>query len=166
MSRESLIVYKLNEFGFSQENIQSLLLLDLKKPGSQQMTWGESYKIKSKNIIWWNDIEKDSRYQQYPRNIYNLLMPTYSGDFKYIRRNLYSTVFFLDITQEFDKDLLTRVFSFIQNGIPMRFGFVPMVDLDPQSTRSMIATSLLHMVGQKGGLKQCKEWIQKVILLF
>lgn len=60
-------------------------------------------------------------------------MPSYPGQLKYVRKNLYSVVFFLDLSTQKDQEILSTVFSFIQNTVPIRFGYIPIVTQDAKS---------------------------------
>ena len=60
-------------------------------------------------------------------------MPNYPGQLTYIRKNVYSVIFFLDLSAQFDKESMIKIFEFIQGSIPMRFGIVPIVKKDPNS---------------------------------
>lgn len=60
-------------------------------------------------------------------------MPNYSGQLTYIRKNLYSVIFFLDLSVPMDKEIMEQIFEFIQGSVPMRFGIIPIVTDDPNS---------------------------------
>lgn len=60
-------------------------------------------------------------------------MPNYPGQLTYIRKNLYSVIFFLDLSVSMDKEIMAQIFEFIQGSVPMRFGVIPIVNEDPNS---------------------------------
>jgi hypothetical protein len=47
-------------------------------------------------VHWLNDIEKDAQYRMWRSSLQEILMPTYPGQLRQIRRNLFSAVFVLD----------------------------------------------------------------------
>jgi hypothetical protein len=60
-------------------------------------------------------------------------MPNYPGQLTYIRKNLYSVVFFLDLSTRLDRDIMGRIFEFVQGSVPIRFGVIPIVTKDLES---------------------------------
>jgi UDP-glucose:glycoprotein glucosyltransferase len=47
-------------------------------------------------VHWLNDIEKDAQYRMWRSSLQEILMPTYPGQLRQIRRNLFNAVFVLD----------------------------------------------------------------------
>lgn len=62
-------------------------------------------------------------------------MPSYPGQLKFVARNIFSAVLFLDMANPADLKIIEEIFSFVKGSIPLRFGFIPMVDKDPSSPR-------------------------------
>ena len=60
-------------------------------------------------------------------------MPTYPGQLAYVRKNIFSAIFFLDLSVQKDEELMMQIFELIQSAVPIRFGIVPMVNDDPNS---------------------------------
>jgi UDP-glucose:glycoprotein glucosyltransferase len=60
-------------------------------------------------------------------------MPNYPGQLTYIRKNLYSVVFFLDLSTLLDRGVMAQIFEFIQGSVPIRFGIIPIVNQDLES---------------------------------
>ena len=44
----------------------------LKKDLAQDISWGECFDTRSDVVFWLNDLEKDSRYRQFPSSIYEV----------------------------------------------------------------------------------------------
>ncbi|SCZ98554.1 BZ3500_MvSof-1268-A1-R1_Chr3-1g05461 [Microbotryum saponariae] len=77
-------------------------------------------------VFWWNDLEKDKKYQSWGKDLKKLLQPTYPGQMNNVALNLNQAVFILDLTQPATLQLLTRqVQNFVSRGIPIKFGLVP-----------------------------------------
>ncbi|KAI5475335.1 UDP-glucose:glycoprotein glucosyltransferase [Pseudohyphozyma bogoriensis] len=79
-------------------------------------------------VVWWNDLGRDKRYQEWPTNLRELLRPTYPGQITTLAINLHNLVLSLDLSQPDSLSLLTEnIRTFVSRGIPIRFGFVPML---------------------------------------
>jgi UDP-glucose:glycoprotein glucosyltransferase len=89
-------------------------------------------------------------------------MPSYPGQLKYIAKNIYSVVFFLDLSTKEDQGILDAIWGLVQAGIPIRFGMVPMVAEGLDSPGSQVARGIYSIVQQKGGLKKTKDFLLKV----
>ncbi|SCV74361.1 BQ2448_6793 [Microbotryum intermedium] len=77
-------------------------------------------------VFWWNDLEKDRKYQSWGKDLKKLLQPTYPGQMNNVALNLNQAVFILDLTQPSALQLITRqVQTFVSRGLPIRFGLVP-----------------------------------------
>ncbi|KAL2081652.1 hypothetical protein ACEWY4_023505 [Coilia grayii] len=86
--------------------------------------------IRHSAIAWINDIERDSMYQTWPSGIQELLRATFPGVIRQIRRNFFSLVLFLDPTQEDSTELVKLAELFYKHKIPLRIGFVFVVNTD------------------------------------
>ncbi|GAQ80221.1 UDP-glucose:glycoprotein glucosyltransferase [Klebsormidium nitens] len=73
-------------------------------------------------VHWLNDIESDSQYRMWRSSLQELLMPTYPGQLRQIRRNLFSAVFVLDPASTAALKIFPTVMLFYQRSIPVRFG--------------------------------------------
>ncbi|KAF8164188.1 UDP-glucose:glycoprotein glucosyltransferase-domain-containing protein [Mycena galopus ATCC 62051] len=47
-------------------------------------------------VVWWNDLEKDSRYAAWSPSIHAILRPLYPGQFHNVALNLFNTIFVLN----------------------------------------------------------------------
>lgn len=80
----------LNQFtGFANKVIDKLIALDLS--GNMDST-DFAIDIRDSAIVWVNDIENDSRYSKWMPSYSELLLPTFPGMLRHIRRNLYNLV--------------------------------------------------------------------------
>ncbi|KDE08402.1 hypothetical protein MVLG_01438 [Microbotryum lychnidis-dioicae p1A1 Lamole] len=77
-------------------------------------------------VFWWNDLEKDRKYQSWGKDLKKLLHPIYPGQMNSVALNLNQAIFILDLTQPATLQLLTRqVQNFVSRGVPIKFGLVP-----------------------------------------
>ncbi|KAJ7485860.1 glycosyltransferase family 24 protein [Mycena latifolia] len=109
-------------------------------------------------VIWWNDIEKDSRYASWGTSIHGLLRPLYPGQFHNIKRNLYNVVLVLDLSQPSSVQTITgAVASIIGRGFPFRFGVVPAAQSEDGAKMARLFYYSVRKYGRKrtmGLLKQ------------
>eukprot|EP00741_Cyanophora_paradoxa_P018418 tig00000204_g17782.t1 len=76
------------------------------------------------SVLYLNDVENDKQYSRWPRSLSELLAPTWPGQFRQIRRNIYTAVFVVDLGTTDGAALVARLSRYIQNNAPVRFGVV------------------------------------------
>ncbi|XP_030641719.1 UDP-glucose:glycoprotein glucosyltransferase 2-like [Chanos chanos] len=86
--------------------------------------------IRHSAIVWVNDIERDSMYQNWPSGLQELLRATFPGVIRQIRRNLFNLVLFVDPTSEEAIELVKLAELFYKHKVPLRIGFVFVVNTD------------------------------------
>ncbi|XP_066542592.1 UDP-glucose:glycoprotein glucosyltransferase 2-like [Hoplias malabaricus] len=86
--------------------------------------------IRHSAIMWINDIERDSTYRTWPSSLQELLRATFPGVIRQIRRNFFNLVLFLDPAQEDSIELVKLAELFYKHKIPLRIGFVFVVNVD------------------------------------
>ncbi|XP_062861510.1 UDP-glucose:glycoprotein glucosyltransferase 2 [Trichomycterus rosablanca] len=86
--------------------------------------------IRHSAVMWINDIETDSTYRNWPSGLQELLRATFPGVIRQIRRNLFNLVLFLDPAQEDSIELVKLAELFYKHKIPLRIGFVLIVNND------------------------------------
>nr|KAJ3421302.1 hypothetical protein HK105_003946 [Polyrhizophydium stewartii] len=91
-------------------------------------SWGECFDTRSPTVTWINDIEKDSRYRSLPKSIREVARPSYPGQLKLVRKNLFSLVVMVDLTNAEHHAIITSVLGFVEGNVPLRFGFVFLPD--------------------------------------
>jgi len=83
---------------------------------------------RSESVQWLNNLEKDSQYNYWPSSLNEILRPTFPGMMRYIAKNVFHVVAFVDpLSEEFFK-LLKNCNELIDNSVPARFGMVFVVD--------------------------------------
>lgn len=116
-------------------------------------------------IIWLNDLEKDKRYEEWPRelgavcitfaqhllkstNDSQLLQRMYPGQFPQVRRDIHNVVIPLNFANPSDVELLvSQLQMFIARKIPVRFGLVPLLKDDSSTAQARIASYLRETYG-------------------
>ncbi|CZT01255.1 probable UDP-glucose:glycoprotein glucosyltransferase precursor [Rhynchosporium agropyri] len=84
-------------------------------------------------IIWMNDIEKDKRYQQWPRNLQAFLQRVYPGQLPTCRRDAFNVILPVDFTDPKDTLIVAdTLLSFVKRKLALRIGLVPLTS-DPHS---------------------------------
>uniref|UniRef100_A0A8C2XFT3 UDP-glucose ceramide glucosyltransferase-like 1 n=1 Tax=Cyclopterus lumpus TaxID=8103 RepID=A0A8C2XFT3_CYCLU len=84
--------------------------------------------IRHPAIMWINDIENDPVYRNWPSGVQELLRATFPGVIRQIRHNLFNLVLFLDPVREESVELVKLAELFYKHKIPLRIGFVFVVD--------------------------------------
>ncbi|KAF5386468.1 hypothetical protein D9757_005906 [Collybiopsis confluens] len=101
-------------------------------------------------IIWWNDLEKDKRYNQWSPSLSGLLRPMYPGQFPSLRLNLFNIVLVLDLSRPANAIFAAgTMHSIIERGFPFRFGIVPIVETEDGIKMARLVYFLLENFGRK-----------------
>ncbi|KAK0452361.1 UDP-glucose:glycoprotein glucosyltransferase-domain-containing protein [Armillaria borealis] len=112
-------------------------------------------------ITWWNDLEKDSRYQRWEPAISTLLRPLYPGQFHNIKLNIFNIVLVLDLSQT---NALTfiggAVANIIERSFPFRFGIVPSIE----SEDGLKMARLFYFLVDNFGRKKTMGYLKKISL--
>ena len=103
-------------------NVISRLLNSNDAETDEAPSWGESFDVRSDLVLWWNNLEQDSRYKRFSSSLQDLLMPSYPGQFKYIRKNIFNILFFADLSNLSHLNIIVSMFDLIERNIPWRFG--------------------------------------------
>ncbi|KAJ2964307.1 hypothetical protein NQZ79_g834 [Umbelopsis isabellina] len=158
MKKERLLLKVLNKIGISSSDSIELLshsVLSAQKGASESSD--DVYDVRDDSeeediVIWWNDIETDERYSDWPDNLFELLKPTYPGQLRTIRKNIFNILFVMDLSKPKSiSSISNAVQDMIQKGYPIRFGLVPKLgsnQKDPESVMSICLHYLTKEFGQ------------------
>ncbi|KAL0963881.1 hypothetical protein UPYG_G00314810 [Umbra pygmaea] len=124
---EAKILEGLHNLGIQGETLGKLLRLPL-NPVEENY----ALDIRHPAIMWINDIETDSMYRSWPSGVQELLRATFPGVIRQIRRNFFNLVLFLDPVQEESFELVKLAELFYKHKIPLRIGFVFVVNTDDE----------------------------------
>ncbi|KAI3632981.1 hypothetical protein MIR68_009056 [Amoeboaphelidium protococcarum] len=76
-------------------------------------------------VVWWNDIEKDGRYKQYPTSLQGLFQIQRAGQLPMIRKNIVNVVIATSLSSKVGLNALQQYLDFIAKSYPIRVGFLP-----------------------------------------
>ncbi|CAO3612891.1 unnamed protein product [Cunninghamella blakesleeana] len=77
------------------------------------------------SVVWWNDIETDSKFRAWSPELSGLLRPTYPGQLRPIRRNLFNVIFVENLADIKSLHRITNdIKGMVQQGTPLRFGLL------------------------------------------
>ncbi|CAN9497714.1 unnamed protein product [Ophioblennius macclurei] len=114
--------------------------------------------IRHPAILWMNDIENDPMYHSWPTAVQELLRATFPGVIRQIRRNFFNLVLFLDPLQEESVELVKLAELFYRHKIPLRIGFVFVVntkdEIDGFSDAGVGLYRLLNYIADEYDLSQ------------
>ncbi|MBN3318664.1 UGGG1 glucosyltransferase, partial [Atractosteus spatula] len=123
--REGKVMEGLHNLGIKDDDLSKLLRLNI-----HPLEDNFALDIRHPAIMWVNDIEKDHIYQTWPSSCQELLRATFPGVIRQIRRNFFNLVLFIDPSQEDTVELVKLAELFYQHNIPLRIGFVFVVNTD------------------------------------
>uniref|UniRef100_W5MD03 UDP-glucose ceramide glucosyltransferase-like 1 n=1 Tax=Lepisosteus oculatus TaxID=7918 RepID=W5MD03_LEPOC len=123
--REGKVMEGLHNLGIKDDDLSKLLRLNV-----HPLEDTFALDIRHPAIMWVNDIEKDHIYRTWPSSCQELLRATFPGVIRQIRRNFFNLVLFIDPSQEDTVELVKLAELFYQHKIPLRIGFVFVVNTD------------------------------------
>ncbi|KAJ2483775.1 killer toxin resistant protein [Coemansia sp. RSA 2131] len=146
---ENTIIEGLQTAGLSQQQALDLLLYeDNEESDTVAMSFDmRDQSSEQKAILWLNDLESDKRYAGWPSDISLLQRVTTPGRMQPVRKNAVQSVFALDLSEpESWITLFEDIMSSVEHGMPMQFGFVPLIDFaDPASAPNQMAKLVLYL---------------------
>lgn len=80
--------------------------------------------FRSTHVHYINNLEEDAMYKRWRSNINEILMPVFPGQLRYIRKNLFHSVFVLDPGSTCGLESIDMIMSLYENNLPMRFGVI------------------------------------------
>ncbi|KAJ3413453.1 hypothetical protein HDV05_008022 [Chytridiales sp. JEL 0842] len=125
----------------------------------------EVFDVRDPNVYWWNDLEKDKRYKNWPKSLTDLLRPSYPNQLRYLRKNLFNMLFAINLTDLNQLQILMEALGYIEREIPIRFGLAPLVDLTNDESDSVVMAKALSHVWKTGGKKKAKELLTEFFTL-
>jgi UDP-glucose:glycoprotein glucosyltransferase len=86
-------------------------------------------------VIWLNNIEKDAAYKQWGKSVSQLLQPSWGGQLKYIRKNLFNVVLTFDPATAAGLEVFDKIQFFAENQAPLRCALAFVI---PSTTVSLL----------------------------
>nr|XP_019592750.1 PREDICTED: UDP-glucose:glycoprotein glucosyltransferase 2 [Rhinolophus sinicus] len=124
---EGKMMNGLRNLGINKEDMSKFLKLNSR-------AWDDTYvlDIRHSSIMWINDLENDDLYVTWPTTCQELLKPVLPGSVPSIRRNFHNLVLFIDPAQEYTVDFIELAEHLYYNKVPLRIGFVFIVNTDDE----------------------------------
>ncbi|XP_074311136.1 UDP-glucose:glycoprotein glucosyltransferase-like [Silene latifolia] len=80
--------------------------------------------FRSSHVHYLNNLEEDSIYKRWRSNINEILMPTFPGQLRYIRKNIFHAVYVIDPATSCGLEVIDTIVNLYENQFPMRFGVI------------------------------------------
>ncbi|XP_046520533.1 UDP-glucose:glycoprotein glucosyltransferase 2 isoform X1 [Equus quagga] len=124
---EGKMMNGLRNLGINGEDMSKFLKLN-------SPVWDSTYAldIRHSAVMWINDLENDHLYVMWPASCQELLKPIFPGSIPSIRRNFHNLVLFIDPAQEYTLDFIKLAELFYYHKVPLRIGFVFIVNTDDE----------------------------------
>ncbi|XP_055965654.1 UDP-glucose:glycoprotein glucosyltransferase 2 [Sorex fumeus] len=116
---EGKMMNSLHSLGINAEDMSKFFKLN-----SPVLDHNYALDIRHSSIMWINDLENDEMYVSWPTSCQELLKPVFPGTIPPIRRNFHNLVVFIDPTEEYALDFIKLAELFYHHKIPLRIGFV------------------------------------------
>ncbi|GAB1299182.1 UDP-glucose glycoprotein glucosyltransferase 2 [Apodemus speciosus] len=125
LKSEGKLLSGLKSLGLSEEDMSKFLKLN-------SPVWEHNFvlDIRHSSIVWINDLENDGLYVNWPTSCWEFLKPVLHGTVPPVRRNFHNLVLFIDPAQEYTLDFINLAEFFYFNEIPLRIGFVFILNVD------------------------------------
>ncbi|TPX35409.1 hypothetical protein SeLEV6574_g08187 [Synchytrium endobioticum] len=163
LKSEHKVVSSLVSLGFAPETAIELLSSIGGSETADEKMLGQMFDTRSDAVFWWNDLENDKRYQyRFGNSIQDLLRPSFPGQMKFIRKNLVSTIYAVNLAAPEQAKLVLESLSFIDRDIPIRMGLVPLIDASDEAS-SLIAEMILYTLHHKGR-RDGRGFLQSLLL--
>lgn len=132
MNSELALTQKLSNIGLTPGLIDKLKFAVLSP--HDESNFGEIVDILSPTIMWFNDLEQDSKYSNMALQYKSLLRHFYPGQLAEIRKNVFNALYAIRLSDKRQLKIFLGVFLYISKSICIRFGIVPIfkstTDLD------------------------------------
>jgi UDP-glucose:glycoprotein glucosyltransferase len=159
MRTDTKVIKELESVGFSSS--EAIDLISSPMESKSDIEWGACFNVKTDLAIWLNDIEKDAMYAQFPSGLETLMYPSHGNQFKFIRKNLFSALFVVDLTNPSVLMELPRLYQIIGQRVPIRFGILPYIGVgESDGVSNLVAIALYYI--QKNVPGQLNSFLTQV----
>lgn len=164
LRKERNLVQKFKDLGLGAQDAVKLLshpLLAESQANDETQRYDYRDDLEGGNVIMWlNDLEKDSRYEEWPSDLEAYLGNIYPGQLPPVARDLHNVVVPVDVSVADDAMLVIRQLqTFIKRGVPVRFGLVP-VSSSPESTAQL---KVVHYLQETFGLGSLIHYLEQSV---
>ncbi|QPC73004.1 hypothetical protein HYE68_003756 [Fusarium pseudograminearum] len=149
--RERKLIDGVRELGFNGQQAVSLLghsEIASSKADDEPPRFDWTDRLEDgKAVMWLNDLEKDARYQKFPSDLTALLQRAYPGQLPQVALNLFHVVAPIDFTDLEDGRAFGQLAQFMQRGITIRFGIVPLATTPASIAQAKVIYHLMETYG-------------------
>ncbi|GKU02696.1 udp-glucose:glycoprotein glucosyltransferase [Fusarium langsethiae] len=149
--RERKLIDGVRELGFDGQQAVSLLghsEIASSKADDEPPRFDWTDRLEDgKAVMWLNDLEKDARYQKFPSDLTALLQRAYPGQLPQVAINLFHVVAPVDFTNLEDGRAFGQLAQFMQRGITIRFGIVPLATTPASIAQAKVVYHLMETYG-------------------
>ncbi|KAI7864650.1 UDP-glucose:glycoprotein glucosyltransferase-domain-containing protein [Spinellus fusiger] len=167
LKRERELMNSFKSLGFTSrqtiEFITSPLLASDEREDSNSIKGVYDVRDEKEVVVWWNNIEKDSRYKGWSDNLMDIVRHAYSGQLRPIRKNIYNLFMVENIASIHSlKRIKHDVQDMVKRGTPICFGVLPIVNINDSKAPSTMAAKLIHYITKEYGRDQAIEFLTKI----
>ncbi|KAF3763610.1 family 24 glycosyltransferase [Cryphonectria parasitica EP155] len=151
--RERKMIHGVMDLGLTGEEAISLLAHNSVNEAKvddaevQRFLWHDGPE-EGKVIVWLNNIEKDKRYEEFPKTLMTLLQGGMPGQLPSIRRDIFNLVIPVDLTQKNDTTtVVNQLQDFVKRKLPVRFGIVPLSSNEASERQAKVVYHLVETYG-------------------
>ncbi|PIA18295.1 hypothetical protein COEREDRAFT_13858 [Coemansia reversa NRRL 1564] len=131
--KDSSIIQGLESAGLNPKQALGLLLNEAAEDDidrSNSITFDMRERpLEKRAVMWLNDLEKDNRYSEWSSDVNNLLRITNPGMIQRLRINVVQVIFTIDLSSPESWIMIFEdIVANIEHGMPVQFGFVPLID--------------------------------------
>jgi len=160
---ENKAIKKLNSLRFSNKDAVNLLNSVSDDNDDRKNSDVEYYDVRDEIVAWWNDLESDTRYNKWPKNIKEILQPLfYQGQMHRIAKNLYNALFVVDLSKKDVLEAFSEIFIFVERGVPIRFGIAPIVDPENKTELNSSIGVIFEVFIKEFSKKSAKNFLIKL----
>lgn len=101
-------------------------------------------------VIWWNDLEKDKRYDEWTSSMEDYVKPQYPGQLLPVKKNVFNLIMVEDLGQQGSiARVVNELHMMIKRLVPVRFGIISIIK-EEDSVSTKMAQSLSYLIEQHG----------------
>lgn len=119
------LVKSLQPMGLSTSTINKLKWTDSIDAKLEGPGFGEMFNVSSSTVAWFNNIEEDAKYSEFPSGYGALLRYYQSGQLAEIRRNAFNALYAIRLSDPQQLRIFIDTFMYIKRRVCIRFGMVP-----------------------------------------
>ncbi|XP_048588616.1 UDP-glucose:glycoprotein glucosyltransferase 1 isoform X2 [Nematostella vectensis] len=159
LREEWTVLDKLASLGAKGEPLTALSVMSLSEER-------DSYVLDTRDdsVVFVNDLENDRHYASWPSHIQEILRPTFPGMLRYIARNIFHVVMFVDPVSPASVALIKTADEFVRASMPARIGLVLVADAEPgtdarKKNAGVAIARAFHFVKNEKDSRQALDWL-------